>query len=487
MAGRELAESEPPSGLSSGPTEVAHEETALLIDFGSTYTKVLAVDIARECILGRAKAPTTIDVDITIGLEQALERLKEQTGQDLTTFQHRRACSSAKGGLRMIAIGLVPELSVEAARRAALGAGARVLAVYSHKLTLHELETLVRQAPDMILLAGGTDGGNETVILQNAMSLSKSRLNVPVVVAGNKNVADHARDILGEEGKEARITENVMPHLGQLNVEPVRETIRQVFMEKIIEAKGIKEAEALVGTVAMPTPAAVLQAAELLAQGIDDEAGLGELMIVDIGGATTDVHSIARGDPCQEAVVVRGLPEPYAKRTVEGDLGLRVSAVSLMEAVGTARLRGHIGLDQLALESAIHHRAKETSFVPQTARSQAIDDGMAKAAMALSVERHVGTLREHYLPTGFCYIQEGKDLTGISYLIGTGGIFCHSAHSREILQLALSSSGSNPFLLRPQQPRLWIDSLYILWGMGLLAEIAPRTALRIMKNNLKEV
>jgi uncharacterized protein (TIGR01319 family) len=486
MASRELTESEPPPGLSGGPTEVAHEETALLIDFGSTYTKVLAVDMARECIFGRAKAPTTIDVDITIGLEQALERLKEQTGRDLSTFQHRRACSSAKGGLRMIAIGLVPELSVEAAKRAALGAGARVLRAYSHKLTLSELETIVWQAPDMILLSGGTDGGNEAVILHNALSLAKSKLNVPVIVAGNKNVADYARDILEEEGKEARITENVMPHLGQLNVEPVREAIRQVFMEKIIEAKGIKRSEAFVGTVAMPTPAAVLRAAELLAQGIDDEAGWGELMVVDIGGATVDVHSIAQGDPSQEAVVVRGLPEPYAKRTVEGDLGLRASAVSLMEAVSKAKLRTHIGLDQLALESAVHHRAKETSFVPQTARSQAIDDGLAKAAVELSVERHVGTLREHYLPTGFCYIQEGKDLTGISHLMGTGGIFCHSAHCREILQLALFN-GNNPFLLRPQQPRLWIDPFYILWGMGLLAEIAPRTALRIMKNNLKEV
>jgi len=486
MADRELAESEPPPDLSDGPTEVAPEEAALLIDFGSTYTKVLAVDMARECILGRAKAPTTIEMDITMGLEQALGRLEEQTGWDLTAFQHRQACSSAKGGLRMIAIGLVPELSVEAARRAVLGAGARVLRAYSHKLTLPELEAIVRQVPDMILLAGGTDGGNETVILQNAMSLASSKLNAPVIVAGNRDVADYARDILEDKGKEARLTENVMPHLGQLNVEPVRETIRQVFMEKIVKAKGIKKAEALVGTVAMPTPAAVLRAAELLAQGVDDEAGLGELIIVDIGGATTDVHSIARGDPCREAVVARGLPEPYAKRTVEGDLGLRISAVSLMEAVGKAKLRAHIGLDQLALESAIHHRAKETSFAPQTTRSQAIDDGMAKAAVELSVERHVGTLREHYLPTGFCYIQEGKDLTGIRHLIGTGGIFCHSAHSQEILQLALFN-GKNPFLLRPQQPQLWIDPLYILWGMGLLAEIAPRTALRIMKNNLKEV
>ena len=485
MADHELG-SEPQSGVSEVSTEAAHQEAALLIDFGSTFTKVLAVDMARECILGRAQAPTTVDVDITIGLGQALERLKEQAGQDLSIFQHRLACSSARGGLRMIAIGLVPELSLEAARRAALGAGARVLKAYSHKLTLHELETIVGRAPDMILLAGGTDGGNETVILHNARFLANSSLNVPVIVAGNKEVADSARDILAEKGKDVRVTENVMPNLSQLNVEPVRETIRQVFMEKIVEAKGIKKAEALVGTVTMPTPAAVLQAAELLARGIDDEAGLGELMVVDVGGATTDVHSVARGDPRREAVVVRGLPEPYAKRTVEGDLGLRVSAVSLMEAVGKAKLRDYIGLDELTLESDVHYRAKETSFVPQTVQSQAVDDGLAKAAVELSVERHVGSLREHYLPTGFCYIQEGKDLTGINHLIGTGGIFCHSAHSRQILQLALFDR-SNPFLLRPQQPRLWIDPLYILWGMGLLAEIAPRTALRIMKNNLEEV
>lgn len=485
MTDHEL-ESAPQTGVSEGPAEIAREEAALLIDFGSTYTKVLAVDMGKECILGRAQAPTTVDVDITIGLGQALDRLKEQVGQDLSTFQHRRACSSARGGLRMIAIGLVPELSLEAARRAALGAGARVLKAYSHKLTLHELETLVGQAPDMILLAGGTDGGNETVILHNARFLANSSLKVTIIVAGNKEVADYARDILAEKGKDARVTENVMPHLGQLNVEPVREMIRRVFMEKIVEAKGIKKVEALVGTVTMPTPAAVLRAAELLARGIDDEAGLGELMVVDVGGATTDVHSVARGDPRREAVVVRGLPEPYTKRTVEGDLGLRVSAVSLMEAVGKAKLRAYIGLDELTLESDVHYRAKETGFVPQTAQSQAIDDGLAKAAVELSVERHVGTLREHYLPTGFCYIQEGKDLTELGHLIGTGGIFCHSTHSREILQLALFDR-SNPFLLRPQHPRLWIDPLYILWGMGLLAEIAPRTALRIMKNNLEEV
>jgi len=486
MADREFVESGPQPGLSDRSAEMVHEEAALLIDFGSTYTKVLAVDLARECIFGRAQAPTTVEVDITIGLEQALDRLKEQTGQDLSIFQHRRACSSAKGGLRMIAIGLVPELSLEAARRAALGAGARVLRAYSHKLTLHELETIVGQAPDMILLSGGTDGGNETVILHNARFLASSRLNVPVIVAGNKEVADDALEVLAEKDKDARVTENVMPHLGQLNVEPVRETIRQIFMEKIVEAKGIKKVEALVGTVTMPTPAAVLRAAELLARGMDDEAGLGELMVVDVGGATTDVHSIARGDPSREAVVVRGLPEPYAKRTVEGDLGLRVSAVSLMEAVGKAKLRAYIGLDELTLETDVHYRAKETSFVPQTARSRAIDDGLAKAAVELSVERHVGTLREHYLPMGFCYIQEGKDLTGIGCLVGTGGIFCHSPHSREILQLALFDR-SNPFLLKPQHPRLWIDPLYLLWGMGLLAEVAPRTALRIMKNNLEEV
>jgi uncharacterized protein (TIGR01319 family) len=466
---------------------VRPQEPALLIDFGSTYTKLVIVDLAKEEIVAQAEAVTTTNTDITIGLKKALYRLPNGLGQEAQTFPHKLACSSAAGGLQVVAIGLVPELTAEAAKRAALGAGARVLAVYTHHLTLHELHEIVELAPDMILLAGGTDGGDQRVILHNARILARSTLPAPIVVAGNKDAAEEVEAILQQGGKDVRVTENVMPGLRQINVHPARRAVRKLFTERIVEAKGFKAAEAYVERILMPTPAAVMRAARLLAEATDEEEGLGELMVVDVGGATTDVHSIAAGEPRDRTVIQQGLPEPYAKRTVEGDLGLRVSAVSLLEAVGQQRLQQQIGLEgNLNLYDIIQALAEDVGQVPHNTEERSIDEGMARVAVELGVARHVGTLRELYLPTGHCFTQEGKDLTRIGHLIGTGGIFSHTTRTREILATALFDP-ANPFLLKPRAPRLWVDRRYILWAMGLLAEVSPQAALHLMREHLQEV
>ncbi len=470
--GSERASDEPLSGL------------VLLIDFGSTYTKLVAVDLDKGRIVGQSQSLTTAETDITLGLMEGLREL-EEAGMPAPAFRHRLACSSAQGGLRMIAIGLVPELTVEAARRAALGAGARILRSYAHRLSPAELKEIVGQEPDMILLTGGIDGGDHHVIVHNARLLASSSLSAPIVVAGNKDAIPLVKETLGGR-KEAHFTANVLPHLGQLNVKPARSCIRQLFMEKIVEAKGMRNAERFVQRVLMPTPMAVLRAAQLLAEGTKRERGLGELMVIDVGGATTDVHSVARGEPFQKTVVMRGLPEPYAKRTVEGDLGLRVSAISLLAAVGEERLSEFIGLRNLNLPAIVQRLATHAGTVPTTAQDAAIDLGMTKAAVRLSVERHVGTLREHFLPEGFCYIQQGKDLTGLPTLIGSGGPFRHLQERRQALAEALYRP-ENPFLLRPRNPRMYADRHYILWAMGLLAELSPTLALKLMKDNLEEV
>lgn len=469
------------------PPQVEAEGKALLIDFGSTYTKVTAVDLEREQILGWAQALSTVGNDIILGLKKALSALKAQVGEEPLSFRHKLACSSARGGLGMVAIGLVPELTAEAARRAALGAGARILSLYSYKLTSEELAEIVNLSPDMVLLAGGTDGGDSRVILHNAKALARSRIEAPIVVAGNKETAGEIETLLkARNKKEVRVTENVMPRLNQLNVEPVRRIIRQLFIERIVEAKGFSKAERLIDGIVMPTPEAVLRAARLLAEGTEGEEGWGELMVVDVGGATTDVDSISKGEPTAEGILMRGLPEPYAKRTVEGDLGLRVSALSLLEAIGEKKLLAHIGAHNLNLPRIVAHLRREVGFIPSSTEEKAIDQGMAKAAVKLAVKRHVGFLREFYLPTGYGFIQEGKDLTAVKHLIGVGGIFCHAEHPGETLKEALFDN-DDPFSLCPKNPQLWIDRRYILWAMGLLAEVAPSAALRIMKEYLEGV
>lgn len=462
-------------------------ETALLIDIGSTFTKVTAVDLGEEAIIATAQAPTTVETEVTHGLENALQELRRRFGGGpLPAFDYQLACSSAAGGLKMVAIGLVPDLTAEAARRAALGAGAKVLNVLSFKLTAKELSLLDEIRPDIILLAGGTDGGDYETILHNARMLSRSDLSCPIIVAGNKEAGEDAEQVFKSAGKEAHLTENVLPELDKLNVDPARSIIRHVFITNIIYAKGLDKVQAQIDKVVMPTPAAVLLAARLLSEGSGEEPGLGELMVVDPGGATTDVHSIAVGDPTKPDVALKGLPEPYVKRTVEGDLGLRFSALSLYETVGGKLVRQHTNMPEKDLLEILNSLPSSPGQLPNSEVSELVDCALAKAAIELAVERHVGHIVNYHSPFGASYVQYGKDLTKVPFVLGTGGILVYSKNPHEILAKSLFDD-AKPTLLKPLQPRFLLDKSYIVAAMGLLAEVRPKTALRILKKNLTEI
>lgn len=420
------------------------------------------------------------------GYESALEILEntlEVQGVTKVAFERRLACSSAAGGLKMVAIGLVPELTAEAAKRAALGAGARVLEVLDHDLTRRDMEKISSLKPDMILLAGGTDGGNHACILHNAKKLAEAKLPVPIVVAGNKTAVDDIEDLFQEAELVYRVADNVMPRLNVLNVDPAREEIREIFMQRITHAKGIHAAAGMIDDVLMPTPAAVLKAAELLSRGTDLEDGIGPLAMVDIGGATTDVYSICDGEPSQPGVTQKGLQEPFAKRTVEGDLGMRYSALSLKEAAGTKRIRAYLKDETADVEAACRYRNHHTDMLPLTEEDKHMDEAIAKAAVALSVERHAGYLESYYTPMGVVISQMGKDLSEIQSMIGTGGVLVASDNPVGILKEGLSNP-EEPLSLRPKHPVFRLDKDYILSAMGLLAQDHPDIALRIMKRHI---
>lgn len=455
----------------------------LLIDFGSTYTKLTAVDIENEEILAAAKDITTVESNIMIGFNKAYDKLMDKLKNTEVEFVKKLACSSAAGGLKMVAIGLVPELTAEAAKRAALGAGARVLKVYSYELTSKEINEIKNSNLDIILLAGGTDGGNKECIIHNAWMLAKSGIKLPIVAAGNKSAADEIEEIFSKADLYYKITDNVMPKLNVLNVEPAREEIRKIFMEKIVEAKGMKKAESFINGILMPTPAAVLRAARVLSIGSDKEEGIGDLIVVDIGGATTDIHSIADGEPTKPGVTLRGLEEPFAKRTVEGDLGMRYSALSLWEASGTRKIQKYLKDKTVDAYESCKHRSKNIDMIPSTEEEVRFDEAMAKVAVDIAMERHVGVIESTYTPMGVVYSQVGKDLTQVKNFIGTGGVLVHSKNPAAILSAGVFDK-STPNYLKPERPEYFIDRSYIMSAMGLLAEDYKDMAVRIMKKYL---
>ncbi len=456
-------------------------KNVLLIDFGSTYTKLTAVDIENEKILGTAAAYTTVQTDINDGLNNALCLLKEKTGE--LSFDECYACSSAAGGLRMVASGLVPELTSEAAKLASLGAGAKVVGLYSFELTEDDIEEIKTLSPDIFLLTGGTDGGNTECILKNARALASTNPNFPIVIAGNRTAARECERILA--GFEVYVCPNVMPKFGVLNIEPTQKQIREIFLNRIVSAKGLSRAAELLSDIMMPTPSAVLQATELLANGCEGEMGIGELVAIDVGGATTDIYSIADGMPEHMNTVYRGLPEPYAKRTVEGDIGMRYSIGGIVDAAGISKIAAISGICEQRAEELISMLKQNTDKVPNgDSELEALDFALASCAVKEAVCRHAGTITETFTMMGQTFVQEGKNLTKVKQIIVTGGSLIHTKKTEQIAAHALFSA-NEPQSLRPKNADVWVDRRYILAAMGLLSSYYPQAALRIMKKELE--
>lgn len=453
----------------------------LLIDFGSTYTKVTAVDLDEEALLGTAASYTTVETDVTEGLDNALRLLEQKTGP--LEFTDRFACSSAAGGLKMMASGLVPELTAEAAKQASLGAGAKVLKTFSFQMTEDDAEEIAATQPDIFLLVGGTDGGNTECILYNAQLLSQIPGSFPIVVAGNRNAARQCQRIL--EGREVHLCENVLPRFGTLNIEPAQKAIREVFLKRIVQAKGLSKTDSLLSGILMPTPSAVMAAIELLACGCDEEEGIGDLLAVDVGGATTDVYTVADGAPTRAGTVMKGLPEPFVKRTVEGDIGMRYSVLGIQEAAGVSKLSKRSGLPIHRVKELTQFLRDNTETLPNGhADLEALDRALASCAIETAVTRHAGTIEEAYTLMGLTYVQTGKDLTNLKNLVVTGGSLIHTTNTKEIASHALYDP-AQPMSLRPKEAQVLVDRSYILSAMGLLAENYPACALRIMKKELK--
>jgi len=235
--------------------------------------------------------------------------------------------------------------------------------------------------------------------------------------------------------------------------------------------------------ILMPTPAAVLTAIELFATGCDHSHGIGNLIAVDVGGATTDVYSIAEGAPRGNNIVIKGLPEPFAKRTVEGDIGMRYSARGVIDVVGAKRVAEITGLSEEYIEKQLDYISENVDVLPQDDKQKAFDFALSALSIEIATLRHAGEVEEAYTPTGRVYVQSGKDLSDVNYLVLTGGSLIHSTRQSDLVKFAMHSD-AHPQSLRPNKLELLVDKHQILAAMGLLAEYNPHASLKLMKTHI---
>jgi uncharacterized protein (TIGR01319 family) len=457
-------------------------DVVTLIDFGSTFTKSTVISLKDREVLFTFRTPSTVHVDACIGLHHCLDAIEHKLGSAVLASSYTLASSSAAGGLRMIVVGLTDSLSMMAGKNAAYGAGAKVIKAYSGKLTKTDLDEIYAIRPEIILLCGGYEGGNSSWVLDNALALSRYiGIDAPVVYAGNSAVRDEIRLLFNQWQQPCMIADNIIPSIHELNITSTVAAVREIFMKRITHMKGFDSVTAYVGNIVMPTPAAVLEGVKLLARGTDSFPGWKQIMLADIGGATTDIHTIAPQE-AMSGIHVVGSPEPEAKRTVEGDIGVRESINSLMEAADIKRMTHISGLSEDRLYQCRERRLADHDFVAVTPEERNFEQAAAMEAVRVSARRHAGRLYSGLAGTAQT-IQKGKNVCHIKAIIGTGGPIIGSADPKRILQQALRLPSESDVLL-PQQAAFYLDTSYIFYAAGLLSRLDKEAAFEILQQSL---
>ncbi len=460
-------------------------ENVILLDFGSTHTKVVVVSLKEEKILHTDCFASTVKTDARVGLQQCLDSAKSVLAEDKFEEAIKLASSSAAGGLRMAVIGLSQNLSIKAGRNTAFGAGGKILFTLSGKITPEQIQEFINAKVEIVLFCGGYENGNETIVLHNATVLAESNLRIPIIYAGNSSIITNIRGLMQMGRKECFIADNLIPNVGQLNTAMAENIVREVFLQRIVNMKGLDKVKEILDGILMPTPSAVLSAGELLTRGTETETGIGELMIIDIGGATTDVHSFAE-QTSYKGAKLSGAKETYSKRTVESDLGVRESSGLILNEIGAEKLSESCGKDVQWIKDAIKHRVVVNDYIPDTEDEKHLDEVLTGIAVKASTRRHAGRI-EHIHSANCKLLQVGKNITTVKSIIGTGGPIIHNKDPKKILSSVLKRGKKEENFLLPTVSKFYLDEQYILYSMGLLREVDPNIALRILKKELKEL
>ncbi|MBR5538102.1 MAG: glutamate mutase L [Clostridia bacterium] len=447
----------------------------LVAEIGSTTTVVNAFHRLGEktpLFLGQGQAPTSVlQGDVCVGLQGAVDDLCRRQGWDDIRYDAMLATSSAAGGLRMTVHGLVYDMTVRAAREAALGAGANLHQVTAGILQEEDLEDLQDVNPNLILIAGGTDYGERRTALENAKLIRGLNLNVPVIYAGNIQNQTRVQKIFEDAPAELYVVENVYPRLDDLNIEPARRVIHDVFEKHIIHAPGMERVRTMVNGTIIPTPGAVMECARLLYEQV------GDLVVLDVGGATTDIHSVTEGS--EEIASIQLSPEPMAKRTVEGDLGVFVNARSMAKQIGMYNLEKEIGQDPAPIFE--HYKA-----IPDTPEQFKLTEALAWHAASDALERHCGRFRHTYGSTGRQTFAEGKDLTNVKYLVATGGALTRLPGRKAIMErLCHINDGGKLLFPKAQNLKLLEDKNYYMASLGVLSRYNKEAAVALLKQDME--
>ncbi len=488
---------------------MSEPRSILATDCGSTTTKAILIEKDAEGdgyhLVVRGEAPTTVEKpfeDVTRGVLNAVQEVEELSGRRIIGENERLivpesdpktgvdlyvSTSSAGGGLQMMVSGVIKHMTAESAQRAALGAGAIVMDVLAHndKRLPHERISRIRALrPDMILMAGGTDGGQVNHVVEMAEIIAaadpKPRLGggykLPIIYAGNKDAQESIREELAGKA-ELHVVDNIRPTMDEENLGPARDMVHEMFMEHVMQqAPGYSKLTTWTGAPIMPTPAAVGAMTETVAHRENMQ-----VVGVDIGGATTDVFSVFEG----EVESADDEPDLVFNRTVSANLGMSYSVSNVLVEAGVANVLRWcpLPIDAAGLGNRVKNKMIRPTTIPQTLESLMVEQSIAREALRLAFEQHKqlatglkGVQQRRTVDQAFSQSIAGQtlvDLMALNLIIGSGGVLSHAPRRQQSMLMMIDA------FVPEGVTRLAVDSIFMMPQLGVLASLHPEAAMSV--------
>ncbi len=468
-------------------------------DCGSTTTKAILIE-RREGeyrLITRGEAPTTVEApfdDVTIGVISAVREVEELAGrrivsddstiilpaQDANTgVDLYVSTSSAGGGLQMSVTGVVKNLTAESAERAALGAGAIVMdtvAIDDGRKEFERIERIRNLRPDMVLLAGGTDGGAINQVVEVAEMLlaadPKPRLGIgyrlPIVYAGNKDARAEVEKLLAKSF-DLKIVDNIRPTMEAEDLHPAREAIHELFLHHVMQqAPGYHKLISWTSADVMATPNAFGKMIQTVAET------RGNVLAVDIGGATTDVFTVFGG---------------HFHRTVSANLGMSYSVCNVLAEAGTANIMRWLPfeLDETEVRNRMRNKMIRPTTIPQTLQDLQLEQAIAREALRLALLHHLslavtlrGTVTDEDLSKRLAQTATGESIVSLMTLdlvIGSGGVLSHAPNRAQAALMMLDA-------FQPEGvTELAVDSIFMIPQLGVLSQVLPEAAMQVFERD----
>jgi uncharacterized protein (TIGR01319 family) len=486
-------------GAAPKTIDPASIKSVIATDCGSTTTKAILIEKNEKGeyrLTCRGEAPTTVEApveDVTRGVVNAVREIQElrgrrfltaedtiltpQTGEDGTDIYI--STSSAGGGLQMMVTGVVKKMTAESAARAALGAGAIVMdsiATNDRRLPHEKIERIRQLRPDMILMAGGTDGGTQKHVVAVAEMLRAAQprprlgqtFNLPVIYAGNPDVKAQIEKMLGDK-VALQFVANVRPSLETENLGPARDAIHELFLEHVMQqAPGYSKLMSWTDTPIMPTPGAM----GLIIQALAERDKV-NVVGVDIGGATTDVFSVFDG---------------IFNRTVSANLGMSYSVSNVLAEAGIANIQRWVpfDLEEHELRDRIGNKMIRPTTIPQTLDELKIEQAISREALRLSFIQHKqfavklrGAQKERTISDAFDQDSSNTlvDMMKLDLLVGSGGVLSHAPRRAQSMMMMIDAFAVEGVT------ELAVDSIFMMPHLGVLSTIHPAAATEVFEKD----